>query len=102
DRLYNLLPPVYRERDADQGFPLQQLLQVIEEQANVLQEDIAQLYANWFIETCQDWVVPYIGELIGHKPVRRMNASSSAGVLVQRRDVANTIEYRRRKGTLRL
>jgi hypothetical protein len=102
DRLYKLLPPVYRERDAEQGYPLQQLLQVIEEQANVLQDDIAQLYANWFIETCQDWVVPYIGDLIGHKPVRNMNPNSSAGVLVQRKDVANTIEYRRRKGTLGL
>jgi len=48
-------------RDADQGYPLQGLLRVITEQVNLLEDDIAQLYENWFIETGQDWVVPYIG-----------------------------------------
>ena len=58
DRLYNLLPAVYRMRDAAQGYPLRGLLAVISEQVNVIEADIAQLYHNWFIETCQDWVVP--------------------------------------------
>jgi len=31
DRLYNLLPAIYRVRDADQGWPLRGLLQVISE-----------------------------------------------------------------------
>jgi hypothetical protein len=63
DRLYNLLPGVHRMRDADQGSPLRALLQVISEQVNLVEADIDQLYENWFIETCQDWVVPYIGDL---------------------------------------
>ncbi len=66
DRLYQLLPTIYRQRDAEQGWPLQALLRVITEQVNVVEDDIAQLYENWFIETCQDWVVPYIGDLIGY------------------------------------
>ena len=69
DRLYELLPVVYRLRDAEHGYPLRALLQVIAEQVNVVEDDIAQLYENWFIETCQDWVVPYIGDLIGYGPV---------------------------------
>jgi hypothetical protein len=69
DRLYELLPVAYRLRDADQGYPLRGLLGVITEQVNLVEADIAQLYENWFIETCQDWVVPYIGDLIGYTPV---------------------------------
>jgi len=109
DRLYNLLPAVYRMRDAAQGYPLRALLNVIGEQVNVIEADIAQLYENWFIETCQDWVVPYIGSLIGYAPVE--DAAQLGGgttsrdirresILISRSEVANTIRYRRRKGTL--
>jgi hypothetical protein len=69
DRLYELLPVVLRQRDAEQGYPLRGLLQVIEEQADDVERDIKQLYENWFIETCQDWVVPYIGDLVGYQPI---------------------------------
>ncbi len=69
DRLYNLLPAVYRSRDAEHGQPLRGLLQVISEQVNLVEDDIAQLYENLFIETCQDWVVPYIGDLVGYQVV---------------------------------
>ena len=111
DHLYNLLPAVYRLRDADRGYPLQALLRVIEEQVNVVEADIAQLYENWFIETCDSWVVPYIGDLIGWRQVHDGGEPSSAAtirgqernkILIPRRDVANTIRNRRRKGTLAL
>ncbi len=109
DRLYELLPAVYRLRDADQGYVLQTLLRVIAEQVNLVESDIAQLYENWFIETCQDWVVPYIGDLIGYRQVHEAGepgAVSTPGglarnrILIPRREVANTIHNRRRKGTL--
>ena len=58
DRLYELLPVVYRQRDAGQGYPLRALLQVISEQVEIVEGNIDQLYENWFIETCEDWVVP--------------------------------------------
>jgi len=54
ERLYELLPVVYRQRDAEQGYPLRALLQVIAEQVDVVEDAIAQLYENWFIETCED------------------------------------------------
>ena len=107
DRLYQLLPAILRLRDAGQGEPLRQLLQVIAEQVGVVEEDIAQLYENWFIETAQDWVVPYIGDLLGYTPVHEAGQPNSATpaldkILFPRREVANTLGARRRKGTLAL
>lgn len=111
DRLYELLPVVYRQRDAEQGYPLRALLQVIAEQVDVVEDDIKRLYENWFIETCQDWVVPYIGDLIGYRIVHEAgepgDVTTQQGrernkILIPRREVANTIRYRRRKGTLAL
>jgi len=107
DFLFDLVPVIYRLRDAAQGSPLQALLRVIAEQAGVLEQDIAQLYENWFIETCDDWVVPYIGALVGYTPVStgpdpgtRARALARERIAIPRREVANTIRFRRRKGTL--
>ncbi|MBC8003201.1 MAG: hypothetical protein H7X97_11505 [Opitutaceae bacterium] len=111
DRLYELLPAVYRQRDEERGYALRALLRVITEQVNVVESDIDRLYQNWFIETCEDWCVPYIGELIGYRPVheagepgdpRQPAARELNKILVPRRDVANTIRNRRRKGTMAL
>lgn len=111
ERLYNLLPMIYRMRDAELGYPLKALLAVVSEQVNLVEDDIAQLYENWFIETCQDWVTPYIADLIGFQPVQeaglpgdptsRANLARNK-ILFSRREVANTIRSRRRKGTLAL
>lgn len=108
DRLYDLVPVVYRMRDADQGHRLRALLRVIAEQVSLVEEDIGKLYENWFIETCEDWVVPYIASLIGYDPVNsagRLGGADAGGqarnrIMIPRREVANTIRYRRRKGTL--
>jgi hypothetical protein len=111
DRLYALIPAIYRIRDHDLGEPLAALLRVIAEQVDVIEDDIAQLYENWFIETCEDWVVPYIGDLIGYQlvhdagePGTALTAESLAlnRILIPQRDVADTIGFRRRKGTLKL
>jgi hypothetical protein len=109
DRLYQLLPAVYQLRDADRGYPLRALLQVISEQVNIVDADIAQLYENWFVETCQDWVIPYIGDLVGFTPlydigqptgVQSPRAQARERIVIPRSEVANTVRYRRRKGTL--
>jgi len=111
DRLYALLPAIYRMRDAEQQYPLKALLRVISEQINVVEDDIAQLYENWFIETAEDWVVPYIADQVGYRPVAEAGTAGDVStprgrtlnrVLAPRREVANTIRYRRRKGTLAL
>src|SRR4029077_14294159 len=111
ERLYQLLPAVYRMRDTEQKYPLQTLLRVIAEQVNVVEDDIQQLYEDWFIETAEDWAVPYIADLIGYRPVsdagQAGEVTTAEGralnrVLIPRREVANMIAYRRRKGTLAL
>ena len=109
DRLYELLPVVHRTRDFEQGEPLRALLRVIAEQVNVVEDDIAGLYENWFIETCEDWVVPYIGQLVGYEPAvdpglsadnLKPSGRARARAIFPRLDVANTVRNRRRKGTL--
>jgi hypothetical protein len=110
DRLYALLPTVIRVRDlATAGQPLRSALSVISEQVDLVEHDIAQLYDDWFIETCQEWVVPYIGDLIGYQVLHEAGeAAAPAGaealaldrILIPRSDVANTVRARRRKGTL--
>lgn len=95
DRLYQLLPMVYRARDAENGYALKALLAVMEQQLNVVEGDVDQLYRNWFIETCQEWLVPYLGDLMA---VRGVQAYGS-GNFTLRAYVANTLAYRRRKGT---
>jgi hypothetical protein len=107
DFLYDLVPAIYRLRDPAHGSALRALLRVIAEQADVVERDIAQLYENWFIETCEDWVVPYIGALVGYTPVATgpdpgtgTRALARERITIPRREVANTIRFRRRKGTL--
>ncbi len=95
EKLYRLLPAAYRIRDAEQGEPLRALLSVVAGQAGVLEEDFAQLYDDQFIETCAAWVIPYIGDLVGYRALYGVTKQ----VGNPRAEVANTISYRRRKGT---
>ncbi|WP_246752899.1 hypothetical protein [Sinorhizobium sp. BG8] len=118
DKLFNLLPAYVREEDARNGGPLKALLNVIQQASDDIEDDIRQLHANAFIETCEPWVVPYIGELIGNERLASTEAEATPNAardifpdlrgprleplsaLRTRADVAKTIYYRRRKGTL--
>jgi hypothetical protein len=109
DRLYELLPAVHRLRDDPEGQPLRALLQVIAEQVQVLEDDIAQLYENWFVETCEDWVLAYIGDLVGYRLPRALGELDPAtedevrrrlGIAFPRRAIANAIGEHRRRGTI--
>jgi hypothetical protein len=93
-RLYDLLPAVYGIRDAEQGEPLRALIGVIAEQVAILEENLDQLYDDQFIETCAEWVVPYIGDLVGARGLDPLPGAPFS----LRSQVANTLGYRRRKG----
>jgi hypothetical protein len=95
DRLYELLPAIHRIRDQEHGGALRALFSVIADQVAILEEDLAQLYDNQFIETCAPWVLPYIGDLIGTTGV----SGTGTRLVTPRAEVAHTIGYRRRKGT---
>jgi len=94
DQIYNLLPAVHRDRDAAQGSPLRQLIEIIAGQVAVLEDNLEQLYDNHFVETAAPWVLPYLGDLLG---IRGLPNSSHA--ISSRAEVGHTVAYRRRKGT---
>ena len=91
--VYGLLPALYRNRDAASDGALLALTQVLDEARAIVEQDIDGLYVNWFAETADEWVLPYIGELVGlsefELPAARLRAM-----------VADTIAFRRRKGSL--
>jgi hypothetical protein len=97
ERLYELLPAYLRFRDQSEPLdsPLRALMAVLERQHAVLERDIQGLYDDWFIETCQDWIAPYLGDLLGVRGLDR----PEAWVPGQRTRIANAISYRRLKGT---
>lgn len=105
-RLLELLPAVYRLRDAaiagqfpnpdpEGRGPLAALLAVLAEQIAALEENLDQLYDDSFVETAAPWAVPYIGDLIGYRTLH----GRAPGAGSRRAEVAHTIAFRRRKGT---
>ena len=93
--MYRRLPEFYRIRDEEQvpARPLEAYVGLFDEVHRALRDNIEALCDDLFIETCDDWVVPYIADLLGTS-----HLSGDAWTL--RADVARTINHRRRKGTL--
>jgi hypothetical protein len=97
NKLWRLLPAIYRTLDTDQfdsNGPLRELVNRIGAQAAIVRRSIDRMWEDQSIETCDDWVIPYIGDLLATSLV------SGIDTRTMRRDVAKTIYYRRRKGTL--
>ncbi len=94
-RLYNHLPEIYRIKDGEQEPPgqLKSYLGLVENIFDKIHFDIESLYHNLFIDTCDDWVIPYIGDLLG-------TTHLSGDPWTLRADVADTIVLRKYKGTL--
>lgn len=89
------LPSIHRLRDAEAGGPLAALLEAIGGELDAVQADIETLGDAWFIETCPDWVVPYIGALVGARAADWSGFPDGG-----RAFVANAIARARRKGTV--
>lgn len=97
ETLYRLLPAIHRIRDDEQAPPgaLKALMAVFAEQFAVMEENLDQLYDDLFIETCADWAIPYVGDLIGYESLHALGQARG----LARAEVAHTIALRRRKGT---
>jgi hypothetical protein len=94
NQLYSLLPAVHRIRDTEEGEPLRALLAAIDEEVLApIEAQILALRDGATIETCPDWAIPYLADLLGARPLRPGGPGSG------RAYVANTLAYRRRKGT---
>jgi hypothetical protein len=99
ERLWNLIPSIYRANDSDDpdvAGPLRELVCRLGTQAAVVRRSIDRTGEDQSIESCDDWIIPYLGDLLATNLVSGLDARS------QRLDVANTIYYRRRKGTVGL
>jgi hypothetical protein len=99
DKLWTLVPAAYRAADSqtiDGDGPLRELLERIGASIAVVRRSIDRLWEDQSIETCDGWVIPYLAELLATNLVPSMDERG------QRLDVANTIYYRRRKGTVAL
>ena len=86
----NWLPLALRE--APEGVPgaprlLDALLAAVDGQRRLLEGDIDQVWDDLFIESCQDWAVPYLAAIVGLPPD------------AERREIASAVALRRRKGT---
>jgi hypothetical protein len=104
-RIYDLLPTLFRERDKEIGGPLQRLLEVIDEQMASVEVDIAQLYDDMFLETCQGPLIDRFAELLGvHleplRPAPGDTGVDAAAWVSRRHQVLNAVAARAAKGTL--
>lgn len=97
ERLWGLLPGIYRTLDflpdGSTG-PLRELVVRIGTQIAQTRRQIDRTWENQSIEGCEDWLIPYVGDILATNLVAGLDARA------QRLDVAKTIYYRRRKGTL--
>lgn len=98
-KLWEWVPAIYRELDG-QPAPnggdgaLRAFVESLAEQAALLKRDQDRLWDNAYVELADDWALPYLAELVGTRLVSALNSRA------RRADVAKTIYYRRRKGTL--
>ncbi len=96
-KLWGLLPAFYRAADGEEGGgTLRELVNRLGAQAAVLRRGIDRLWEDQSVETCDDWAVAYLADLLATNLVASLDARG------QRLDVAKTIYYRRRKGTVAL
>jgi hypothetical protein len=98
EKLWETIPSIYRHEDglAEEPGVLRAIVQVIARQAAILRRSQDSLWDDQFIELCNEWAVPYIGDLVA---TRLLSEKNKRG---RRIDVAKTIYYRRRKGTPRI
>ncbi|MFD7324217.1 phage tail protein [Streptomyces sp. NPDC059875] len=96
DRFRALLPAHLWARDDRSEGTLRALLSAVAGELNLLEKDLGGLYDGWFVETCEEWLLPYLADLIG---LTETLPDLGEGVS-PRSVVANTLAHRRRKGTV--
>lgn len=98
EKLWEWIPAVYRDEDGRSDNPgvLRAIVEIVADKAAELRRSQDRLWDDEFIELCDDWAISYIGDLVGTRLVSALNERG------RRVDVAKTIYYRRRKGTVRI
>ena len=94
--LFELVPPYDKLNQAKkENADLATLMAVLQSQSDAIGTNIDLLYQSWFVETCDAWTVPYIAELLDIP----ITLADAVRISRQRALVANTILYRRFRGT---
>jgi hypothetical protein len=100
-QLMRWLPGVYRARDEARARELQRFLSLFAYELWRLRRSIDQQHADRFIDSAQDWVIPYLADLVGTDVLFTGEAAEVRDIARRNReDVKNTIHWRRQKGTL--
>lgn len=95
EKIWDWIPPIYRDEDGLANNPdvLRAIVSILAQQAAIARRSIDRLWEDQFIELCDDWAIPYLGDLVGTRLVHELNRRG------RRKDVACTVFYRRRNGT---
>ena len=98
EKIWALIPEMYRDEDGRAARPdqLRALVEILADQAAIARRSVDRLWSDTRADEADDWAIPYIGALIGARPVSALNRAG------QRANLARTILYRRRAGTPRL
>ena len=93
EKIWALVPETYRNEDALAARPgqLRALVEILAGQAAIARRSVDRLWADSRVDEADDWAVPYIGALVGARPVNALNRGA------QRANVGRTILYRRRR-----
>jgi len=67
ERLFDRLPTIYRTRDAELSHAgqFEAYIGLMDEILTAIDEQTDEFYHDHFIETCADWLIPYIGTALG-------------------------------------
>lgn len=97
--LYDAIPSLYKledekakRRNPPDPAELEEFVSIFAAPLAIVRQSIEELYGDLFIDSAQDWVLPYLAQMVGTRLVFP-DASSN------RRDIRATIHWRRRKGT---
>ena len=99
ERLYALLPAHIRSADATAGWPLKALVEVLAGGSVEIDREIDTLYDSMFVETAPEAALADLAALVASEPLRPLPPGSGHSA---RAFIANTVRYRRGKGTARV
>jgi hypothetical protein len=96
EKIWEWIPEVYRYEDGTASNPrvLRSLIELLGPSLAAARRSVDRLWEDQFAEFADDWALPYIADLVGTRLINPLNRRG------QRADIARTIYYRRRKGTL--
>ena len=93
-KLYQTLPPIYREDDSKVNFALKRYLEALDEGGvQLVFSELLSLYDILEVDKCPPEVLPLLSKMLGYNYIEEVDVET------QRKIIANLIELYKRKGT---